>query len=162
VHTGETFKCKVCGKTFCRASNLNTHKRVHTGEDPFKCDVCYKIFSQASHLNRHQRVHTGEKPLKCDVCDQTFSAASNLNRHQRMHIDEKLFSLNTYQRLRIDEKPLICDVCINTLPILAILLELKSAYRSLRRLLYPHWFVVIILTTNWYIKLVFFIFFFCV
>ena len=39
THTGEHYKCDVCGKGFSDNSNLHSHIRTHTGDKPYKCDI---------------------------------------------------------------------------------------------------------------------------
>ncbi|KAJ8247661.1 hypothetical protein GJAV_G00248810 [Gymnothorax javanicus] len=79
------FICQSCGKAFCRATELEIHQRVHTGERPFGCSQCGKRFSQACNLKTHMSVHTGEKPFRCVVCAKNFTRLSHLKRHQSLH-----------------------------------------------------------------------------
>ena len=40
------FVCDVCQKKFKSKSNLNVHKRIHSGENLYNCGVCDKSFVQ--------------------------------------------------------------------------------------------------------------------
>ncbi|XP_044733621.1 zinc finger protein 271-like [Chrysoperla carnea] len=76
--TGENnFPCDSCDKKFTvkydlDSSNLQVHRRVHTGYRPHKCDLCDKAFIHRSNLVSHIRTtHIREKYF-CDICDKGF------------------------------------------------------------------------------------------
>uniref|UniRef100_A0A8D0FDP8 C2H2-type domain-containing protein n=1 Tax=Strix occidentalis caurina TaxID=311401 RepID=A0A8D0FDP8_STROC len=82
---GKEYKCEHCGKVFTCGSNLNRHRKIHTGEKPFKCHDCGKSFMLNGYLLSHQRTHTREKPYLCTTCGKCFSFSSNLLVHKSIH-----------------------------------------------------------------------------
>ena len=73
-----------CGQRFKTNSNLNRHKRiVHLKERPFECNECQKKFFYKTDLEIHKRIHSGENPLICEHknCGKRFNQKSNLDRH---------------------------------------------------------------------------------
>ncbi|XP_067869942.1 zinc finger protein 850-like [Heterodontus francisci] len=118
------WKCGDCGKSFKCPSELETHRRSHTGERPFICSMCGKGFIQSSTLVTHQRVHSDNKPFKCSDCEKNFKRRKDLVRHQRTHTGEKPFTcsvcgkgftqsgnLLTHQRVHKGERPFTCYIC---------------------------------------------------
>ncbi|XP_043918537.1 zinc finger and BTB domain-containing protein 49 [Protopterus annectens] len=95
-HSQKHYCCKMCMKSFKHPSNLELHKRCHTGEKPFECSICGKHFSQAGNLQTHLRRHSGEKPFICEICGKRFAASGDVQRHIIIHTGTK---------------PHLCDTC---------------------------------------------------
>ncbi|KAK1329660.1 hypothetical protein QTO34_009842 [Cnephaeus nilssonii] len=77
------YGCQDCSKRFSYQSQLDLHRRTHTGERPFQCRYCPKRLIQASALHVHHWIHTGLRPYQCPQCDGAFRQLGTFQRHQR-------------------------------------------------------------------------------
>ncbi|XP_055993186.1 zinc finger protein 782-like [Sorex fumeus] len=116
--------CDHCPKAFFYKSQLDIHRRSHTGERPFRCATCGRGFMQPSDLRVHQRIHNNQRPYSCGICGATFTHQSTLTGHTRMHTQERPFAcdqcgqlfshrgnLNVHLRTHSGLKPYSCPVC---------------------------------------------------
>ncbi|KAI1776027.1 hypothetical protein F4818DRAFT_366881 [Hypoxylon cercidicola] len=106
---------KGCNKRCTQKTQLETHKRAHTGEKPYVGTLsqaslvtatdrlliqmcpelgCGRRFTQRGNLKTHIRSHTGERPYSCDLCGQTFAQRGNVKPHRLTHFKAKPFPCN--------------------------------------------------------------------
>ena len=67
-NTEKAFYCNICAKSF-QAQNITSHNKSVHGGNCYNCKLCGKSFSNAGNLNKHiLRVHEGHKDFKCEIC----------------------------------------------------------------------------------------------
>ena len=58
-------KCKVCGNSFVKNSDLELHiKKIHQDAEMYECDKCDKKFLLNWRLKKHQDIHSTRENLK--------------------------------------------------------------------------------------------------
>lgn len=68
-------------------TNLNNHRRLHTGERPFVCieSDCGRSFAQVTNLNNHMKTHHKVQQYVCNQCPRKFTQVTQLNQHLTTH-----------------------------------------------------------------------------
>ena len=60
------YRCKHCGRNFCRKALLKRHLAVHGGQKEYYCDTCDYATSQRASFDRHTRNHALKTPFSSE------------------------------------------------------------------------------------------------
>uniref|UniRef100_UPI003AAE868F uncharacterized protein n=1 Tax=Centroberyx gerrardi TaxID=166262 RepID=UPI003AAE868F len=85
--------CGLCGERFEAAESLKLHLQTHR-KNRRKCDICARDFPSRQCLENHMRTHTGERPFCCHICSKRFHQRSHLATHIKLHTGEKPYRAN--------------------------------------------------------------------
>ncbi|XP_034232854.1 uncharacterized protein LOC117640458 [Thrips palmi] len=125
THTSEQsrkHRCRVCNLTFGLATEMFTHRRLHTRDEveratwedeklrlaltSFPCKVCQLPFNTVEEVLAHMPSHTDDERdiaaklknprLECDICGKVLNSKRTFNAHRSSHIDGK---------------PYVCKIC---------------------------------------------------
>ena len=75
------WKCKICGKTTLKKSNMQGHAESHIEGMSHACHICYKSYPNRRSLRGHiNEVHT--ELLSCDLCKKSGMNKGSLRNHK--------------------------------------------------------------------------------
>ncbi|XP_076289933.1 uncharacterized protein LOC143213709 [Lasioglossum baleicum] len=103
--------CPICGASFNRKGNMNTHLKRHSNDSGmYTCSICACKCQSMSELKLHRKRHTEEDIMEsitkkysdrtewqCKTCSQMFAVRTDFLNHVRSHKGE---------RTRVE-----CDIC---------------------------------------------------
>ncbi|XP_066587304.1 zinc finger protein 93-like [Prorops nasuta] len=102
-HGTNKYSCPICGISFNRRGNMNTHLKRHSnGDGLYTCSVCSYKCNTMSELKMHRKKHTeydirksistksaSNKIWECNVCNKVFPSQSVYQLHERKHTGER-------------------------------------------------------------------------
>ncbi|XP_011257518.2 zinc finger protein 883 isoform X2 [Camponotus floridanus] len=140
-HGSNRHACSICGATFNRRGNMNTHMKRHNAIGAYTCSVCAYKCKSMSELKIHRKKHTEEEIIdsikkkcndkeiwRCNICNKIFPKRTVLINHERVHGDDKLYecdecgkklasksSLMYHKKsMHLRERPHMCHYCGNS------------------------------------------------
>ncbi|XP_033323881.2 uncharacterized protein LOC117219093 [Megalopta genalis] len=126
--------CPICGMSFNRKGNMNTHLKRHSnGDGIYTCSICAYKCKSMSQLKLHRKKHTEDSVMvstakkysdqtewQCKICNQLFTMRSDFLNHERTHKGERSVE---------------CDICGKQLASKNSLIYHKKSVHSKER---PH------------------------
>ena len=101
------YKCRFCGRNFCRKALLKRHLTVHNGQKEFICEVCDYATSHKSNLERHRKVHGLGSPIGSEDGDLFLQdgpdAEIYASRHMRHESDEMVSPNYLHDMRNVDD-----------------------------------------------------------
>lgn len=85
VHTGERYKCSICGSMYSDIFKLKNHIRL-AHVQPLRCKVCGKTYTSKKGYQEHMNIkHGNPKKYNCQYCQKVFNYYYNYKSHLNTH-----------------------------------------------------------------------------
>ena len=85
-HPEVKYTCRFCSREFASYGEKHKHEVLHLPPRHF-CEFCDKGFHFNSEMQEHRKHHTGEGLIPCTGCNKKFTSNHYIKEHAKCHID---------------------------------------------------------------------------
>ncbi|XP_014297526.2 zinc finger protein 182 isoform X1 [Microplitis demolitor] len=128
-HNGDKpYKCEQCEKAFSKRIQLRQHRLSH-GLNKHTCPICGVSFNRRGNMNTHMKRHNKDDGMyTCSVCECRFKSMSELKLHRKEHTDNDI--LESIKKKCNDKEIFQCKICSRAFPKRAALLNHERTHNG--------------------------------
>ncbi|KZC06634.1 PREDICTED: zinc finger protein 595 [Dufourea novaeangliae] len=130
-HNGhKPYPCEKCGKAFYKRIQLRQHKLSH-GMSKHICPICGASFNRKGNMNTHLKRHNnGDLVYTCSVCTYRCKSMSELKLHRKKHTEEDI--IESIKKKCTDKTVWQCKICTRIFSTRTLLLNHESIHKGER------------------------------
>ncbi|XP_011644484.1 zinc finger protein 595-like isoform X1 [Pogonomyrmex barbatus] len=122
------YSCEQCGKAFCKRIQLRQHMLSH-GSNRHVCPICGATFNRRGNMNTHMKRHNnGNERYTCSVCAYKCKSMSELKIHRKKHTEEEI--TDSIKKKCTDKQIWRCKICNKIFPKRAVLMNHERVHGS--------------------------------